>query len=89
MPPAKDWMSPLRRAESYLAVRLLELERRLPLNGAPPAVARDDDQDIWRDYIDTVAVFAQVRAQLYYAGAAPPAHPARAPAAARGMGGRR
>jgi len=60
-------MSPLRRAETYLAVRLLELERRLPPGGV--AAGQTDDADLWRDYVDTVAVFAQIRAQLYYAPA--------------------
>jgi hypothetical protein len=72
-------MSPLRRAETYLAVRLLDLERRLPAGGCTPA-GQPDDAALWRDYVDTVAVFAQVRAQLYYAGRAPaPATPVRGP----------
>jgi hypothetical protein len=68
----REWMSPLTRAERFLAVRLLELERQMSDAKGNP--------ELWRDYVDTVAAFTQVRAQLYrvpMAAAPAAARPAR------------
>lgn len=87
MPPSKDWMSPLRRAETYLAVRLQDLERRLPVDGVRAAAGETPEElALWRDYIAAVAVFAQIRAQLYYAG---PASAAPLPSRGAARGGLR
>lgn len=57
-------MSPLARAERYLAVRLLALERQLPDDGG--------NSPVWPEYVATVAALTGVRAQLYPGrGAAP------------------
>ena len=51
-----DLLSPLRRTERFLAVRLLALERQLPPDG--------HDHALWAEYLETVKVFTHVRAQL-------------------------
>ena len=51
-----DLLSPLRRTERFLAVRLLALERLLPPDGQHP--------ELWPEYLDTVNAFTRVRAQL-------------------------
>jgi hypothetical protein len=51
-----DLLSPLRRTERFLAVRLLALERLLPPDG--------QDHARWTEYLATVNAFARVRAQL-------------------------
>jgi hypothetical protein len=48
------WVSPLRRAERLLDVRLMDLERAL-----------DQDPSHWPAYLETLDRFLQVRAALY------------------------
>jgi hypothetical protein len=52
--PMTTWMSPLRRAERLLEVRLLELERTL-----------DRDTTAWPVYLETLDRFLHVRALLH------------------------
>jgi len=51
-----DWMSPLRRAERFLATRLVALERELPADGA--------DDPRWDEYYRVADTLTKVRAQL-------------------------
>jgi hypothetical protein len=51
-----DLLSPLRRAERWLAVRMHELERQLPADGK--------DHPLWIEYRETVTAFARVREQI-------------------------
>jgi hypothetical protein len=51
-----DYLSPLRRAERFLAVRLVALERMLPPDGA--------DHPRWPEYLAVVTALVAVRAQL-------------------------
>ena len=52
-----DYLSPLRRAERFLGMRLAALERRL--GDAPP------ESPLWDQYTATTDAFAKIRAQLY------------------------
>src|SRR5262245_61396171 len=52
-----DFMAPLRRAERYLAARLLVMERRLPTSG--------EDCEWWDDYRRMVDTYRGIRAVLY------------------------
>jgi hypothetical protein len=49
-------LTPLERAERYLAVRCLALERQLPLDGG--------ESPLWREYVEAVGVLTRLRAQL-------------------------
>lgn len=51
-----DLLSPLRRTERFLAVRLRELERQLPSDGK--------DHPVWEEYRKTAHAYALVRADL-------------------------
>ena len=50
-------MTPLQRAERFLAVRLIALERQLPADGM--------DSPIWREYVETVQAYTRVRELLF------------------------
>jgi hypothetical protein len=52
-----EYMSSLRRAERFLAVRLLALERQLPVDGG--------DSPLWAEYVETTSALAAVRGRLF------------------------
>jgi hypothetical protein len=50
-------LSLLQRAERFLAVRMIELERRLPFDGK--------DSPDWAEYVQIADTLVRIRAQLY------------------------